>query len=244
MAYSPLVNFLLKATRKSARLLLRDFFELENLQHSKRPTTDFVARSKAKLEELLREELMRYPNSSIAYDASSLNPAKDMHFIITPIDGEVNLGRAIPFFASVVIACEYKNGELLPIASAINFPALGEVIYAERGKGVFMERSVDNASQHSLRLRVSARDSIDGALVISDFDSFKDRRMIGSDMYSSYLIASGKADIFMANSMNDCVRWAAELIVQEAGGRIYTDKEVGGCAAKFIACNGQFKFSQ
>lgn len=243
MAYSPLVNFLLKATRKSARLLLRDFFELENLQNSKRPTTDFVERSRLKLEEALREELMRYPSSIIAYNTSNPDPTKGIHFIITPIDGEMNLGRAIPFFASVVVACEYKNGELLPIVSVVNFPALGEVIYAEHGKGVFMERSVDNASQHSLRLRASALEVMDNALVISDFGSFKNHRMIGSDMYSSYMVASGKADIFLSNSMNDGVRLASGQIVHEAGGRTYSDKEVEGHRAKFIACNGQFKFS-
>lgn len=243
MAYSPLVNFLLKATRKSARLLLRDFFELENLQNSKRPTTDFVARSKAKLEESLREELERYPSSIIAYDTSKPDPTKGIHFIITPIDGEMNFGRAIPFFASIVVACEYKNGELLPFVSVINFPALGEVIYVEHGRGVFMERSVDNASQHSLRLRVSAHEAMDNALIISDFGSFRNHRMIGSDMYSSYLIASGKADIFLSNSMNEGVKLATGLIVHEAGGRTYADKEVEGCTAKFISCNGQFKFS-
>lgn len=241
MAYSPLVNFLLKATRKSARLLLRDFFELENLQSSKRPTTDFVARSKSKLEEGLREELMRYPSSAIYYDTNKPDPAKDMHFIITPIDGEMNLGRAIPFFANVVVACEYKNGELVTIASVINFPALGEVIYTERGKGVFMERSVDNASERSLRLRVSAHEDIDNALIVSDAGTFRNHRMIGSDIYGGYLVASGKADIFLANTLNDGVQLAIEQIVHEAGGRIYANQEIGSHAAKFVACNGRFK---
>lgn len=243
MAYSPLVNFLLKATRKGSRLLLRDFFELENLQHSKRPTTDFVARSKAKLEELLREELMRYPNSSISYDISKPSSVREVYFIITPIEGEMNLSRAIPFFASIVVACEYKNGELTPLASVINFPAMGEIIYSERGKGVFMERSVDNASQHSLRLRVSAHDSMKSALVVSDSGLFNHCRAIGSDMYSGYMVASGKADIFTSNAVDDCTKLAIEQIVHEAGGRVYTDKKIEGYEAKFIACNGQFKFS-
>jgi len=240
MAYSPLVNFLMKATRKSTRLLSRDYFELENLQSSKRPTTDFVKISKAKVEATLQEELAKYPNSTITQDISQIDKNKDIHFVISPIDGELNLCRAIPFFASVVVACEYKDGNLLPLVSIVNFPALGDIMYAEHGRGVMMERSIDNASGHALKLRVSSHNSLDNALIISDLGMLKNGRSVGCDIYGSYLVAAGKADIMLSNSMTIAARLATGQLVHEAGGSTQGTKEVLGIGAEFVASNGKF----
>ncbi len=238
MATSPLLSFLIKATRKSTRLLSRDYFELENLQSSKRPTTDFVARSKAKVDEALREELSRYPDSTIAYNTQNPDTTKPLHFIINPLDGEANLERAIPFFASLVVVCEHKDGDLLPIASVINFPALGEIVYAEHGRGAHAERSIDNSSQHALRLRVSANSNIDKALIATDIEGVTNSRLIGCDIYSAYLVASGKADLLLSHGMNEATKLAAGQLIHEAGGRTHADKIVSGVSAKFVANNG------
>jgi myo-inositol-1(or 4)-monophosphatase len=240
MALSPLLNFLVKASRKSTRLLSRDYFELENLQNSKRPTTDFVARSRIKVDESLREELLLYPDSAVIYNVQSPDPTKAMHFVVTPINGASNLSRAIPFFASIIVACEYKGGEMLPLASVINFPALGEIVYAEHGRGSSSERSIDNSSQHGLKLRVSAHSSLESAMVATDIGLFKNSRSFGCDMYSAYLVAAGKIDIFLSNEMDDATKLAAGQLVHEAGGRTHADKEVLGIKAKFAASNGNF----
>jgi myo-inositol-1(or 4)-monophosphatase len=240
MALSPLLNFLLKASRKSTRLLSRDYFELENLQNSKRPTTDFVARSKAKVDESLREELLLYPDSAVIYKTTAFDETKSMHFLVTPIEGLLNLSRAIPFFASIIVACEYKDGELLPIISVVNFPALGEIVYAEHGRGSSSERSIDNSSQHGLKLRVSAQNSIENATVATDLGIFKNSRSFGCDIYSAYLVAAGKIDIFLSNQMDDATKLAAGQLVHEAGGRTHSDKEVSSIKARFVASNGNF----
>jgi len=238
MALSPLLSFLIKATRKSTRLLSRDYFELENLQNSKRPTTDFVSRSKAKVEEDLRLELSKYPSSVISSSLGSYDALKAMHFIIDPLDGERNLGRAIPFFASIVVACEHKDGALLPLASVISFPALGEIVYADHGRGAYSERSIDNSSQHALRLRVSANNSLDNALIATNITGIENSRVIGCDIYSAYLVASGKADVLLSNTMSDAMQLAAGQIIHEAGGRTHSNKEIAGIVARFSASNG------
>ena len=51
------VNVMIKAARKAARSLLRDFGEVENLQVSSKSPGDFVSRADIRAEQLVREEL-------------------------------------------------------------------------------------------------------------------------------------------------------------------------------------------
>ena len=51
------VNIMIKAARKAARSLLRDFGEVENLQVSAKGPGDFVTRADLKAEQIIREEL-------------------------------------------------------------------------------------------------------------------------------------------------------------------------------------------
>lgn len=233
---SPLITFLTTASRKASRLLSRDYFELEQIQSSRRPTTDFVKRSFNKTYELLLKELGRYPNSTVIEDGDDIDPKMDMYFIVNPIDGIKNLGRAIPFFGSVVVACECKNKKLTPIASVVHFPALGEIVYSEKGGGSWMEHHVDQTSQHASRLRISAVNKIENALIVTDKKIEHEwTRSIGCDIYYSYLIAAGKADIFLTDSISYASQLAAEMIVQEAGG---STKRLPGYDVKFCASNG------
>ncbi len=233
---SPLITFLTTASRKASRLLARDYFELEQIQSSRRPATDFVNRSLNKTYELLLKELDRYPNSAIIEEGDEIDPDIDMYFIVNPIDGIENLGRALPFFGSVIVACEYKNGTLLPVSSVVHFPALGEIVHSTKGGGAWMERHVDQTSQHASRLRISGVSNIENALIVSDKKiDHHALRSIGCDIYGSYLVAAGKADIFLTDSMSYASRLAAEMIVQEAGGSI---KKLPQYEAKFTASNG------
>lgn len=236
---SPLITFLTTASRKASRQLARDYFELEQIQSSRRPTTDFVNRSLHKTHEILLKELARYPNSTMIKEGDEINPDMDMYFIVNAIDGIENLSRAIPFFGSVIVACEYKDGILLPIASVVHFPALGEIVYSSKGSGSWMERHVDQTSQHALRLRISAVSNLDNALIISDKKiDHPTSRSVGCNIYGSYLVAAGKADIFLTDSIAYASRIASEMIVKEAGGSI---KNLPQYEAIFTANNGAMR---
>ena len=52
------LNVMIKAARKAARALLRDFGEVENLQVSRKGAADFVSRADTRAEEILKEELL------------------------------------------------------------------------------------------------------------------------------------------------------------------------------------------
>lgn len=268
---SPLLSFLILASRKSAKLLFRDYFELEQIQSSVRPATDFVLKSEKKVRELLLKELLKYPNSSISESIpdelrallsedtinksnvvkvssergrfnSNIKSDNNIYFVIHPIDGIDNLTRAIPFFATIIIAYEYRNSKLSALATVINMPALGEIIYSYKGSGVLMERNIDQNSDHAVRLRPSMTNKIEQAVIISDYyvDNIYKQKSIGCDIYGVYTVISGKSDVFLSKeSINTTVVAASEILIKESGSASYHNKTFNDNKYKFIASNGK-----
>ena len=59
MQHSALLNVMMKAARKAARQLVRDFGEVEHLQVSKKGPADFVSTADLKSEKILMETLSK-----------------------------------------------------------------------------------------------------------------------------------------------------------------------------------------
>lgn len=235
----PLTTFMLKVARKASRLLMRDYFELEGLQSSVRSTEHFSKRSEDKVREVLLEELTRYPNAQIVQN-TKVEQNKAAYFAFTTLDGATNLSRALPFFATTIIACEYKNDKLVPKACIINFPALGEIVYAEVGGGAFVEKIQAQTSQSAARLRVSKTQNFSSALIVSSVPTHN-TRIFGCSLYGGYLVASGKIDALFSNEVDETTSLALELLVKEAGGRALLDQELCGDKAKLILANNALK---
>lgn len=229
---SPLITFLVAACRKSSKTLLRDYFELEQIQNSPRTTLDFASKARKKATETLEKELSKYPNSIIITPTNEISDAsKDLYFIIEALDDTKNLSRALPFFGMVVIACSYKNEILKPIATVIYLPAINEIIFASKGGGAWMERLMDQNSERALRLRVSSSKNLENENSITISNPIMD------NIYGACLVASGKADIFIGDNCKDETIMAAELVIHEAGGSTFKNYIINGKAAKFVAVN-------
>ena len=141
------INIMIKAARKAARGLLRDFGEVENLQVSAKGPGDFVSRADLKSEETIRAELMEArPNygwlGEESREAKGADPTR--RWIVDPLDGTTNFLHGLPHWA-ISIALEHK-GEI--VAGVIYDPAKDEMFFAEKGQGAFL---------NDTRLRVSGR---------------------------------------------------------------------------------------
>src|ERR687889_684748 len=66
MLRSALLNVMIKAARKAARTLKRDFGEVEHLQISLKGPANFVTAADRRAEEILHEELSQAPFSTIS----------------------------------------------------------------------------------------------------------------------------------------------------------------------------------
>ncbi len=157
---SPLIDVMMQAARKGARVLARDFGEVENLQFSKKGPADFVSRADKMAEEKIFESL-RQSRPGYGYLMEEMGEVKGTdkthRFIIDPLDGTTNFMHGNPHFA-ISIAVER---EACLHAGVIYDVIRDEMFHAESGKGAFL---IDNRG-HERRLRMPTRTDLSLALI-------------------------------------------------------------------------------
>ena len=224
-------ELLIELTRRAAKFLHRDYFELENLQQSGNTNLEFCQRSISKVNEALSTGLSKYYKNVINLNSEvTTDKLQGKAAVFDPIDSISNMARSLPFFAVVLSVINFQGNKIIPEKIVINFPILGEVYYAEKGQGAWLERYSSNIAGNK-RLRVSKCNNLDDSLIMMSNKKMLDEpvtklekaggtnvRIFGSYAYIIAMLASGKADcgIFeLKKPMQDGI----SLLVQEAGGR-------------------------
>jgi myo-inositol-1(or 4)-monophosphatase len=223
------LNVMIKAARKAARSLVRDFGEVENLQISAKGPGDFVSRADTRAEEIVRTELTEArPNYGWLAEegggAKGADPTR--RWIVDPLDGTTNFLHGLPHWA-VSIALEHK-GEI--VAAVIYDPTKDEMFVAEKGAGAYL---------NDRRLRVSGRREMITMLFATGIpfggspllpDTLKDlaritprtagiRRMGAAALDLAY-VAAGRLDGFWERRLNAWDIAAGLLVVRESGGLV------------------------
>ena len=244
------LNLMIKAARKAARGLVKDFREVENLQVSSKAAGDFVTRADIAAERSIREDLMgARPSYGWLAEESGETPGEDptRRWIVDPLDGTTNFVHGLPHWA-ISIALEHKGR----IVSAVVFdPAKDELFYAEKGLGAFM---------NDRRMRVSDRRSMQDCLfatgvpfgarrtlpaMLHDLASLMPgsagmRRWGAASLDLAY-VAAGRFDGFWERELQPWDIAAGLLLVQEAGGMVEPLREGEPLLEKgaLIAANAQ-----
>ncbi len=158
---------------------------------------------------------------------ASGHPGEDNYvWIIDPLDGTTNYSHGFPCYA-VSIGIE-RHGKA--VAGVIYDPTRDELFAAERGAG---------ATLNGNRIRVSAVDHLERALVVSGFPYDVRERMeeylpawreflkhtqgvrrLGAAAIDMCCVASGRMDGFWENGLNPWDTAAGWVIIEEAGGRV------------------------
>ena len=223
------LTVMIKAARKAARRLIRDFGEVENLQVSRKGAGDFVSAADRVAEQTIRDELARArPAYGWLGEESAPEPGTDgLHrWIVDPLDGTTNFLHGLPHWA-ISIALERK-GKIT--AAVVYDPAKDEMFTAERGNGAFV---------NDRRLRVSARREMSEMLFatgipfmtskhlprsLTDLSRLMPRvagvRRFGAAALDLAYVAAGRYDGYWERGVN---RWdiaAGALLVTEAGGLV------------------------
>ena len=102
--------------------------------------TDIVTQADVEMEEnLIRRLKEAYPDAS-CFGEESFDPTNTavleapLLFVIDPLDGTNAFRNGLHGFA--VLVCQLENGK--PVRGWLHAPLLGEKIYVEKGKGVFL----------------------------------------------------------------------------------------------------------
>tara|TARA_Y100001949_G_scaffold175836_1_gene186758 strand:+ start:337 stop:1131 length:795 start_codon:yes stop_codon:yes gene_type:complete len=226
---SPNINVMVKACRKAAKILIRDFGEVEKLQVSLKGPGDFVTVSDKRVEKILIDELQRArPNYSILSEEIGLiKKDEEFKWIIDPIDGTANFLHGVPHFG-ISIGLEH-NKEI--ICGIIYDPIKNEMFFAEKGNGAYL---------NDQRMRVSARSKLMDCIIFTGGPSFKSNdedkklslkeyekfsskvgtplRKMGSASLDMAYVAAGRCDGFWQRNLNYWDIAAGIILVKEAGG--------------------------
>lgn len=221
------LNVMIKAARKAARRLVRDFGEVEQLQVSVKGAGDFVSAADHRAEETIRAELMEArPNYGWLGEESEPVPGKDptRRWIVDPLDGTTNFLHGLPHWA-ISIALEHK-GEI--VAGVIFDPVKDEMFTAEKGAGAWL---------NDRRIRVSARRDM-GSMVFATGLPWRSAeairasltemgrvlprsagiRRFGAAALDLAYVAAGRYDGFWERGLNPWDIAAGLCILREAGG--------------------------
>ena len=223
-----LADFAVDIARGAGEITLRHFrgsFEIDRKADGS-PVTIADRESEA----YLRDRIVQaFPDDAIiGEEAGERAGSSGRCWIIDPIDGTYSFVRGVPLYG-VMVGLEAEGD---PVVGAVNLPAIGEMVYAARGLGCFL---------NGKRVQVSTRSSLSKALIVAtDFGYAIDRTPFGpavtemmrrarayrtwGDCYGHVLVATGRANVGLDPVMKvwDCA--ALMPILEEAGGT-FTDWE-------------------
>jgi histidinol-phosphatase len=160
-------------------------------------------------------------------------------WIVDPIDGTKAFTRGVPLY-STLLALDDEHG---PSLGVIVLPALGEIVYAGRGRGCWT--GADRPA------RVSTTPRVDGAyLMSSSYSHWPDEALLAvkhagavlrtwGDGYGYALVATGRADAMVDHTVELYDVAAMPVILAEAGGRFTSLEGADGAAhGSGVATNG------
>ncbi len=242
---------------KKAGFILKKYSEDGfHIYHKKQLSNNLVTEADRASEKYIVEQIRRkFPTHAIVGEEGGKQGAgKASHplyrWIIDPLDGTLNFTHGFPAFA-ISIALEFQKEIILGVVYA---PLLGEIFYAERGKGAFYvfhlsgkkakKLTVSDVKRVRESLLATGLHSKDTSGNLPAFQHFLYKsqgiRRTGSAALDLCYVAAGRFDGFWEPGLSSWDIAAGSLIVEEAGGKVsnYNGKKLDLEAENIVASNG------
>jgi len=193
------------------------------IKADKSPVTEADVRCEIAIREILES---RFPGHGFfGEETGSRDEGAESLWLVDPIDGTKAFVREYPMF-STQIALMRRGEIVLGVSSA---PVYGELAYAERGSGAFLNGNVIAVSQVST-LEAAALSSGNLKSLATGRQWARYGQLVSrvsrirgyGDFLHYHLLASGKIDAVIETDVNILDIAACVAIVTEAGGR-FTD---------------------
>ena len=219
------IEIAIKAAKSAGKYLLRERKNLNLKIKSNPKDTKLIADIES--EKLILDILSSESQYSVLAEEAgkSSDNLGEIFWVVDPLDGTANYNRNIP------ICC-------VSIGLISNMKPLLGVIYDFNNDDLYVGDSINNSTTvNNIKIHVSdIQNKQDGILItglpfntdysdkalgklISDMQTWKKVRMIGSAAMASCYVASGKADLYEENGIYLWDILAGAAIVESAGGK-------------------------
>lgn len=216
-----LLHFALDAAWHAGRVTLGYFQTGVTVERKADSTPLTIADREA--ERTLRDWVARYwPDHGVVGEEFGASQGSAPYtWVFDPIDGTKAFVAGVPLYANLVALLEGDH----PVLGVIHFPALGETVWAAKGRGCYWNER---------RARVSDVSEIgDATLLTSGLDLFGAKqaaweRLVSStyiqrtwgDAYGYALVATGRAEVMIDPVMELWDAAPMQVILEEAGGKL------------------------
>jgi len=214
---------------KSAALLAGKFllkFQGEKLDILLNKGRDLKLQIDIDAERIIKEQLKLKSTYSILGEETGITEElEDFYWVVDPLDGTSNFLREIPI-CCVSIALMHKTKAILGVIYDFNHD---DLYYGYQGSKAYVnnqEIRVSSLSQKNMSTLVTGIPAkthytdIEFQKMISNFQSWKKIRMIGSAAMAAVYVASGKAETYQEDGIFLWDVAAGAAIVKAAGGSI------------------------
>ena len=221
----PMLNIAIRAARTAGDSIVREMDRTRDISIETKGQNDFVTEVDKNAEGIIISVIKNaYPEHAFLAEESGQEGQNDYLWIIDPLDGTTNFLHGFPHF-SVSIALQNKG---VLEQAVIYDPLKQELFTASKGKG---------AQLNNRKIRVSIKNTLDGALLGTGFpynnesvmqqfiESYKNLfpnvagiRRAGVASLDLAYVACGRLDGFWEFNLRPWDIAAGALIIQEAGG--------------------------
>jgi myo-inositol-1(or 4)-monophosphatase len=223
----PVLNIAINAAHIAGDLMRRELHKVASIPVTRKARHDYVTEiDKTSEAEIVREIKRYHPDHAILGEEGGAQGESEYVWIIDPLDGTSNYLHGMPHFA-VSIALQIKGRTEHAV---VYDPMRDELFSASRGSGAHLNNT---------RLRVSARITLDNAIVATAFP-FRQRGMMSnytgifSEVYKKVedirrygaasldlaWVAAGRMDAYFEIGLKAWDVAAGALLVREAGGTV------------------------
>jgi myo-inositol-1(or 4)-monophosphatase len=221
----PVLNVAMDAAHAAGAIMRRQMQHVDAIPIERKARHDYVSEVDRACEaEIVREISRYYPDHAFLCEEAGASGESESVWVIDPLDGTSNFLHGLPHFA-VSIAYQFRGRTEHAV---VYDPVRDEMFVASRGSGAYLNNT---------RIRVSSRNSLEGAIMATAFPfrnpqmvpvysrifqavltKIEDFRRAGTASLDLTWVAAGRMDGFFEIGLKPWDVAAGALIVREAGG--------------------------
>jgi len=215
----------IEASKAAAEVIKKYYqgnFQVE-IKNDQTPVTEVDIQAEKIIKEII---LNAFPDHGFyGEETNRENHDSDFLWLVDPIDGTKGFVRGYPFF-STQIALMHESQITLGVSNA---PIFEEIIFAELGKGSWIDNHKTKVSKTSkIESSTISTGNLKSLALSEKWSNFGkivsriDRIRGYGDFYHYHLLATGKIDAVIESDVNILDVAALSIIISESGG-VFTD---------------------